>query len=52
MGIIKKIIKIGNSYGIVLTKFEIEARHLEVGDYIDVGDLVRIRKGNKPGGKK
>lgn len=48
----KEIKKWGNSAVIILTKEELKVRKLEIGDVVNIGDLVKIKKmkrGNKNG---
>jgi len=40
----KEIKKWGNSAVIILTKEELKIRKLKIGDAVDIGDLVKMKK--------
>lgn len=43
----KEIKKWGNSAVIILTKEELKVRKLKIGDVVNIGDLVKIKKNEK-----
>lgn len=47
----KEIKKIGRATGIVLTKEELKVYDLEIGDFIDLGDICKIKKRKTKNGK-
>lgn len=48
----KQIKKIGNSAGIIFSLEEMKGYNLEVGDFVDISDLVKVVAKKKPQKKK
>ena len=44
----RKIKKIGNSAGIILSKEDLESYKLKIGDIVDLGDIVKVNGEKKP----